>query len=288
MKDLNTEKYNRFFKLIKEAKKAKYSNEIQLLNEQHESDNNHSSILFYTTFKCASVYVADILRKLAKKDGMTPIDLNGYAWETGKLELKEKLQVQTAFDPKIFKTGGYFYGSFREFDEWQIPNLDRFRIILMLRDPRDILTSLYFSHAYSHAIPLLNQEELLRLRERALSMSIDGYVIENIHKYLKIYQQYCQNLLNKQNVLFVTYEKMVIDFNTWLDTVIEFLQLKVSPELVSKITEEADFNVKEENIYAHKRQVIPGEHQRKLKSETIELLNSNFAEILDVLGYSKF
>lgn len=285
MEELNPEKYNRFFKLIKEAKKAKYSNEIQLLNDQHKSENNHSSILFYTTFKCASVYVTDILIKLTKNVGMTPIDLNGYAWETG--ELKEKLQVQTAFDPKIFKTGGYFYGSFREFDEWQIPNLERFRIILMLRDPRDILTSLYFSHAYSHAIPLLNQEEMLELRKRALRMSIDEYVIESIPKYLKIYRQYCQKLLSKPNVLFVTYEKMVMDFDTWLDTVIEFLLLKVSQQLVSQIKEEADFSVKDENIYAHKRQVIPGEHRRKLKSETIEILNSNFAEILDVLGYSK-
>lgn len=286
MKDLNTENYNRFFKLIKETKKVKYSNEIELLNEQHESDNNHSSILFYTTFKCASVYATDILRKLTQNAGMTPIDLNGYAWETG--ELKEKLQVQTAFDPKIFKTSGYFYGSFREFDEWQIPNLDCFKIILMLRDPRDILTSLYFSHAYSHAIPLLNQEELLKLRKRALSVMTDKYVIENIPQYLKIYQQYCQNLLSKPNVLFVMYEKMVSDFATWTDNVIEFLQLKVSPELVSKIKEEADFTVKEENIYAHKRQVLPGEHQRKLKPETIEILNANFAEILDLLGYSKF
>ena len=157
----------------------------------------------------------------------------------------------------------------------------------MLREPRDVLTSLYFSHAYSHAIPLLNQEELLNLRKKALSMTIDEYVIENMPKYLRIYQEYCQNLFGKPNVMFVTYEKMVTDFDTWLDSIIEFLKLKVSPELVSKIKEEADFTVKEENIYAHKRQVLPGEHQRKLKPETIEILNYNFSEILDVLGYTK-
>ena len=101
------------------------------------------------------------------------------------------------------------------------------------------------------------------------------HAIENIVRYFTIYQEYCQSLLDKPNVLFVTYEKMVTDFDTWLDSIIEFLKLKVSPELVSKIKEEADFTVKEENIYAHKRQVLPGEHQRKLKPETIEILNYN-------------
>lgn len=285
MKVPETQNTNRFAKLIKEAKKAKYFNEIALLNRQSESEHTHCSIIFYTTFKCASVYVTNILRKLVKDAGMISINLNGYAWETG--ESKEKLRIKTAFDPKIFKTLGYFYGCFREFHEWQIPNLDQFKIILMLRDPRDVLTSLYFSHAYSHAIPLLNQEELLALREKALSMTIDEYVMENIPKYVKIYQEYCQNLLGKPNVLFITYEKMVTDFDAWLDSIIEFLELQVSREIISQIKKEADFTVKEENVYAHKRQVLPGEHQRKLKPETIEILNANFSEIIDLLGYQK-
>ena len=286
MKALDPEKFSRFSKLIQETKKVKYSHEIALLNGQDESKNNHPSILFYTTFKCASVYVTDILRKSAKSSDMTPINWNGYAWETG--QSKEDLKIQTAFDPSVFKTVGYFYGSFREFDEWQIPNLNQFRIILMLRDPRDVLTSLYFSHAYSHAIPLLNQEEMLVIREKALSMTIDEYVIENISKYLKIYQEYCQYLLGKPNVLFVTYEMMVSNFDNWLDTIVDFLELKISPKLLKKMKEEANFIVEEENVYAHKRQVLPGEHQRKLKPETIEILNTNLSEILDKFGYSKF
>lgn len=285
MKAQETYNNSRFAKLVKEAKKAKYFNEIALLNGQHESKHNHCSIIFYTTFKCASVYVTDILRKLVKDAGIIPIDLNGYAWETG--ESKEKLRIKTAFDPKIFKTLGSFYGCFREFNEWQIPSLEQFKIILMLRDPRDVVTSLYFSHAYSHAVPLLNQKELLGFREKALSMTIDEYVIENIPKYIKIYQEYCQNLLGKPNVIFITYEKMVADFDSWLDFIIDFLRLQVSLEIVNQIKKAADFTVKEENVYAHKRQVVPGEYQRKLKPETIEILNANFSEILDLLGYQK-
>lgn len=285
MKYPYTQNTNRFAKLVKETKKAKYFNEIAILNRQSESENTCCSILFYTTFKCASVYVTKIFRKLVKDAGMIPIDLNSYAFETG--ESKEDLIIKTALDSGTFKTLGYFYGCFREFNEWQIANIGQFKKILLLRDPRDVLTSLYFSHAYSHAIPLLNQEELLGLREKALNMTIDEYVIENIPKYVKIYQEYCQNLLKENNVLFITYEKMVTDFDTWLDSIINFLGLNLNLELVSQIKNDADFKVKEENIYSHKRQVIPGEYKRKLKPETIEILNANFSEILDLLGYQK-
>ena len=100
MKAPETHNTSRFAKLVKEAKKAKYFNEIALLNGLHESDNTHCSILLYTTFKCASVYVTGILRKLAKEAEIIPINLNGYAWETG--ESKEQLQIKTAFCPKSF------------------------------------------------------------------------------------------------------------------------------------------------------------------------------------------
>ena len=276
---------SRFVKLIQKTKAVKYSNEIALLNQKPQTTNNRTSILFYTTFKCASVYVTKILRKLVKENGIIPINWNGYVWETGKP--KKDLQLQIAFDRTIFRPCGYFYGCLREFNEWKIADIDHFKKILMLRDPRDVLTSLYFSHAYSHAIPFFNQQEILSLREKALSMTIDQYVIENIPKYLRIYQAYCKNLLKKPNLLFVTYEKMVTDFDRWLDSIIDFLDVQVSFDLLTQIKKEADFTVKEENIYAHKRQVIPGEYQRKLNLETIKILNYNFSEILDLLGYSK-
>jgi hypothetical protein len=286
MKALDFEKLSRFSRFIQETKKIKYSHEIALLDGKHVSVNTHRSILFYSTFKCASVYVTDILRKLTKSAELTPINWNDYAWETG--ESKKKLQNQTAFNPKIFRTVGYFYGCLREFNEWQIPNLDQFSILLMLRDPRDVLTSLYFSHAYSHAIPLFNQEELLELRQRALSMTVDEYVIENIPRYSNIYQEYCLNLLSRSNVLFVTYEKMVTDFEAWLDSITNFLELQISSEVIEVVKEQADFTVNEENIYVHKRQVFPGEHRRKLRTETIKLLNDNFSETLKLLGYTDF
>ena len=64
------------------------------------------------------------------------------------------------------------------------------------------------------------------------------------------------------------------------------MKLNVNQTTVSQIINEANFDV-EEDIYSHKRQVTPGDHKRKLLPETIDRLNSEFGEVLDVLGYKR-
>lgn len=46
-----------------------------------------------------------------------------------------------------------------------------------------------------------------------------------------------------------------------------------------------EFEISKENVYAHKRQVSAGDHKRKLKAETINKLNKEFKEILNLLNY---
>ena len=265
----------------KTKNREKFSNESLLLKGQHKTENQHPTALVFTSHKCASVYVAKILKDSARDVGMTPIDLDGYFWDTGKPE-SEVYADQNRLE-EVIKPVGYLYCPFRKFID--IPKLEKYRILLMLRDPRDVLTSLYFSSAYSHAdSPALG---VLKDRQKALGQTIDEFVIDKSDLYLQRYRQYCQNLFGKPNVLFVKYEEMVTDFNTWFNKVTDFLELNVSQKLVNQIASTADFKVEKEDIYAHKRQVMPGEHKRKLKPETISLLNSKFHEVLSTLDYAK-
>ena len=47
---------------------------------------------------------------------------------------------------------------------------------------------------------------------------------------------------------------------------------------------ENSFHVAMENQYNHKRCVTPGDHQRKLRPETIAMLNNRLKDVLDMLG----
>jgi hypothetical protein len=79
---------------------------------------------------------------------------------------------------------------------------------------------------------------------------------------------------------------MVRDFAGWLNQIIEYWGATPSSRTVRRLIRQADFSVRKEDKYSHKRQVQPGDHRRKLKPQTIERLNSVFADIPRQLGYS--
>lgn len=232
--------------------------------------------------KSASVYMIGVLQQLSQELGMMYLNHEGDFWVRGE-EFKGVIS-----DPKkaeeFLSPSGYIYGPFRGFYE-EIPHIEKYKVILMLRDPRDVLTSAYFSSAYSHYIPPSQEEKMIQLRKEALDFRIDDYVINTIPNILGRYYEYAQQCLGKEYALFVKYEDMVTDFYDWLNTVINFLEIEVSQEFVDKLVKEANFKVAEENPYAHKRQVTPGDHKRKLKVKTIRRLNLEFQEILNTFNW---
>ncbi len=269
-----------------------YHNEILLLKGKHKTSNTHQSIVFFTLYRGASSYVSDLLWVLAREEGVTFINLEGYFWNGGGSE--KGFSPPDQWEKIVYQQKGYLYGPvnifngpFRIYFE-EIPSLEKYKVILMLRDPRDVLVSAYFSTAYSHRMPRRNPSEANRLRtarEEALRMTIDEHVLKEADVVSDIYLRYCQKLLNKSYVLFVKYEEMVNDFESWLNRIIDFAEFHPSREVRSKIMCGADFKVEKENIYAHKRQVTPGDHRRKLKTETIEALNVKLRNILEQLSY---
>ncbi len=254
---------------------------LRLANRDMPKNSQAQSLLFFTAHKCASVYVNEILRKIVQDAGIIPIDFAKYFWQDGRSIKQILASPQKA--KKAFKSQGYYYGSFREFQP--IPNLEQYQIILMLRDPRDVLTSLYFSHAYSHEKPSYLLGKQPEWRTKALSQTLDEFVIDHLQTYQYRYSEYTQQLLGKSHVLFLQYEEMVGNFETWLSRLVDFISIEINPDIIQEITEKAKLNVKKENVYAHKRQVTPGDYQRKLQPETIALLNSELKTILKQLDY---
>lgn len=94
--------------------------------------------------------------------------------------------------------------------------------------------------------------------------------------------------MGKPNVLFLKYEDLICNFETWLERVIHFLDFNLSEEMRLRMIKEAQDNMKlrEENIYKHRRHVLPGDYKEKLKKETIEGLNKKYGPVMSRFGYS--
>lgn len=258
----------------------KFANEIMLFNG-HETDSGHPSILFFTMHKCASVYVEDILKKVSKKTNITPIDLDNYLLASEYPSLKTILDGDnTILQAKLknsFKPTGYLYAALRYPKVLgQIDDLHQYRVLLMLRDPRDVLTSAYYSFGYTHTLPIAKAERkrFLAWRSKIASQTLDEFVLSIKDDWVKMYTYYCQNLVEKPNVLVVKFEDMIDNFDSWLSSIVNFSNLKPDREQIEELVNAAN-----------QKQVKPTDHQKALKPETIEILNTDFRKILKTLNY---
>lgn len=268
--------------------------------------SKHPSLLFFTAHKCASAYVGNMLWHIAASQSIFSIDLDGFAINQAhrtdvdrqalrfssygrKDDAELSLDEQRAFQ-SFFKTRGFFYGPFRHpVLAERLTDLDHFKILLLLRDPRDVLTSWYYSIAFSH-VPPGNPDrlpEFEKKRNDALHMSIDDFVLKHVQGWGSRFRRTCQVLLPLPNVCLVKYEDMVENFDNWLDQVLSWWELRLDQNTRQTILRDADFQVDREDVHAHKRQVTPGDHRRKLKPQTIQRLDDELGDVLDILGYPR-
>lgn len=149
------------------------------------------------------------------------------------------------------------------------------------------MTSQFFSLAYSHPpVPgRFNPSDAER--QEWIQQGIDRHVLDKADAWLGRYKDYCDHVLKRTNTIFVTYEEMVTDFETWLRKYISPFPLPDTERMVRKLVRKYrnNFLVRREDVHRQKRQVAPGDHKRKLKPETIAILNEKFGNMLAELGY---
>jgi hypothetical protein len=262
--------------------------ERQVIAGTHQPSAQRQSIIFFTVFKAASSFIGGFLSKIALEAGLTPVNLDGYFFEKGmgnEWEGGGRVLI-----PVEYSATGYYYGPFRSFNR-NIPDIHRYKIVLVLRDPRDVAVSGYYS-MYSHAIPSgagKKEAESIRTRRQVrLTQNVDEFVLEKVRsgpRFLARYREYRDTLIGKPNVLFLKYEDMIENFEAWLDCLLEFLDIDVGKQLLEEIKAGAGFKVSRENKYNHKRQVTPGDYKRKLAPESIEQLNVEVGDLLKSLDY---
>lgn len=159
------------------------------------------------------------------------------------------------------------------------------KIMTLVRDPRDVLTSLYFSQQKSHRIPtgewgLAMAED----RAKALSEEIDEFVLRQARDGLWAERFSRLGGLKGQGISW-RYEDIVFDKARWLDEILHHLDVDLPASSREEFVSAEDVRPNQENAESHIRQVTPGDHRRKLKAETIDELNGIFASTLKAWDY---
>ncbi len=262
--------------------------ERALLKGQSPAVSSRPSVLHFSMNKAATQYTKRIMIRCGQENDLVPVRMSDYAW------VKEfpYLFTLSAEDVKqylhIFRPHGYLYSVFGGLVEG-IPNIEAYRTVLMIRDPRDALVSGYHSYSKSHAVPQAKDkaDEFLAFRERISNQSLDDYVMDVSANAKWRMQQYLDLKRSHPGVCVMKYEDMIADFEPWLDAILNYCGWQISAELRDSLVAEAkkSRSKKDEDVTKHRRQVTPGEHKRKLQSSTVQYLDECFADILQGFGY---
>ena len=255
-----------------------YTNEFLILHGlKPKSTSRHGSIIFFSVHKSASTFIKNTIFSLIGPSKLVPLRFSGF--------LSQKKQEAYYNNPvmmkRILQDKGYFYGVFRAY--YNFPGLERFKILLVLRDPRDVLTSQYFSVLYNHP---LSRKEVFENRQKYAGISIDDFVLEYAPSLKTKYRDYCNHLIGRENVLFLKYEDMINDFDPWLRKLSSFLELPDNNELIRELVNKTSFTVKKEDPNSFIRNIKAGDHKNKLKPQTIQMLTDLFRDELNKLEYT--
>lgn len=266
----------------------RYPVERKFIKGKIRPDSRLQSLVFFTIYRGGSSFLGSLLSRLAGDGGLLPVDLDGYFYDTGKGA--RWTGCGRVDPPLVYPKNGCYFGPYRSYHRG-LGDLGDFKILLVVRDPRDAAVSGYFS-LFSHGMPLTeNRHDRLNRKERRwqkTGIPLDKYVLQKLetdNSQVQTYLDYIRYLLGRENVMVLTYEKMVTDFPSWFDRLLSFLPFEVGPSTRERILKETSFHVAAEDKRKHRRQVMPGDHLRKLSPETVKILNRRLEPILKAFHY---
>jgi hypothetical protein len=241
------------------------------------------SVYFYTLHKCASGLFSDYVLKNAR--GLRLID---YA---------DQFYNGVPSDHLAFEERGFVYGPLRlstgppsamyskviepvsktEFVRYK-------RAIFVIRDPRDILVSAYYSFGYSHGLSAVKeiQEQQQRVRDFIRSRSIDDYVLEFAPPMLIYFQTVDRLAQACERGTVLKYEDMINNWKKFSCGLIKYFDLdRRTLRRAYKLSRPKE----KEDQGSHRRSGKTGGYKEKLLPPTVDALNQLFAPVLARFGY---
>lgn len=206
----------------------------------------------------------------------------GIAIEIDPLTAQTKRDFEAAFARK-----GIVFAGFRDFPHFLKLDVTGRQATLLVRDPRDMLVSQYFSLLFSH-VTGPGFEKVSTLRKKHASTPIDEFVIGNAKIARNWFKNYDDNI-GGANLLLHRYEDIIFDKARFLTEVCAHLGIDTERHraVILDVAQAVDERPAEEDPYKHVRRVTPGDHREKLRPETIERLNEIVGPILDQYGYPR-
>jgi hypothetical protein len=241
-------------------------------------------LAYFGHHKCATQWMRRIVTDICKIIEREPLVLNGRKQFGGDL---------VAAIPSASST----FLCYMNADMKYVRPLDRltqgFRGFHIVRDPRDIVVSTYYSHLYSH--PLFDGLE--EQRERLKSVSKDEGLMLVLHNRQHQFRAMLDWDYDKPNILELRMEDVTTAAASEVRRIIEFLGLGpadgVTTARLKDIVAAHDFTVLaqrhpgDEDVTSHYRKGVKGDWVSHFGHEHVAYFKERYGDLLIRLGYEK-
>jgi hypothetical protein len=237
-------------------------------------------------YKSGSTMLHGAVRRLARATQTKQVDvIHSFHGGGIHLEKAEFSEAEKAALEHWMGRPGILYSGWRQFPlNYRLPLRPETHTFLLIRDPRDILTSHYFSLRYSHPVRGPSGSDILKSRQHLQTTGIDAFALsaaKQIEGYFRAY-----DALAGTNLMLRRYEDVIFDKPKLIADLCSHFGISAPRPRLERIAKGIDQRPAAEDVSAHIRQVTPGDHKKKLQPETIEQLNALLADILSKHGYT--
>jgi len=241
------------------------------------------SLYALSPHKCGSVLLQNIMGDLAQAAGYPFLNIYSQIFTQGV--------PHKSFRPSIdllLRLPGYCFAGLRQPWTGDTAHLAHHRKIFLVRDPRDVMVSYYFSMAKSHALPGSGplRDSFLSDRQKINQMSISEFinagtgffVLENMREFLRWSREMPRSKVFR-------YEDVIFHKQAWVRDICTFFELKVPAATMDEIAARHDIVPDTENPDAHVRQVRPGNYKTHLSHDDIARIEHRFQDLFEAFGY---
>lgn len=245
-------------------------------------------LAYFGHHKCATIWISSIVSSVCKKIGLHFVEVHGPPLFNHNLKTfveKEKIDFLSYTNANI------------KF----VARLDNFTGFHVIRDPRDMIVSAYFSHLHSHPTDIW--PELISHRQKLAKLSKEeGLFLEmefskNVMNHLYTWDY------NRENVLEIKLEDLSVNPYEEFEKIFDFLNLlgestvfkrkrKISVKKLHAIVYRNRFSAKAkgrkkgmEDAKHHYRKGVAGDWVNHFNKEHREYFEKEYGDLLIKLGY---
>ena len=216
-----------------------------------------NSAYLFSFHKSGSTLMDNMIRRYCKYSDIPTFSLFNSAFDSGITT--SAIMQDSAI---CFSKTGRIYTGFRHYPRFDLDLID-VPCVLLVRDPRDMLVSMYYSVTKSHVMPKGNFNFIKR-RWKANRMTVDEFVMKKADEYMRSFQIYRQKLPTETLTVY-RYEDVIYEKEAWLTDLIKKLGLPQNSALIRSTAQNQDVFPEQEDENKHIRQVHPGNYKKKLK-----------------------